>query len=190
MDLLDGAVVAEVVRKVRDPARIAEMLAGFVRSSAEREAGNRDRLAKLRRDHEAAKAAITRLLELVEQGLMDAEDASLRERLTSLKVRRDELGREIVDLQKRVASGEPQIVSEKIERLARVLRDNLFNGPAEPRQAHTRLILGEAFVKEEEICISGSRAFLARRASQDQIPVAPAILSFVQEWRARRDSNS
>ena len=60
---------------------------------------------------------------------MDAEDASLRERLVGLKVRRDELRDEMTDLQKRLASGEPTITRDKITAFAALLRDKLRNGP-------------------------------------------------------------
>ena len=166
------------------------MLSAYARAGAEREAGHRDRLAKLRRGHKEVEAAIARLLELVEKGLMDAEDPSLRERLIGLKVRRDELAKEAADLQRHVAEGEPQITQAKVERLTRLLHDRLYHGPAELRQAYTKLIMDEVIVTEHEIRISGSKAVLARCASQDEVPAAPAVLSFVQEWRARRDSNS
>jgi len=44
-------------------------------------------------------------------------------------------------------------------------------------------------VSEEEIRISGWKAVLARAASEDADMPAPAVLSFVREWRAREDSN-
>ncbi len=190
MDHLDDIVVGEVAKQVLEPVQLSEMLSAYARAGADREAGLRDRLAKLRHDHKEAVAAITRLLELVEKGLMDAEDPSLRERLIGLKVRRDALAREAADLQRQVAEGEPQITPDKVERLARLLRDKLDHGPPELRQAYTRLVMHEVIVTEEEIRISGSKATLPRCAAKDEIPVAPAVLSFVQEWRARRDSNS
>ncbi len=189
MDRLDDIVVGEVAERVLEPARLAAMLEAYARTGAEREAGHRDRLAKLRHGHKEAEASLTRLLELVEKGLMDAEDPSLRERLIGMKVRRDELAKEAAELQRHLASGEPQITPEKVERLARLLHDKLHHGSPELRQAYTRLVMDEVTVKDEEICISGSKAVLARCASEGEIPSAPAVLSFVQEWRARRDSN-
>ena len=76
-----------------------------------------------------------------------------------------------------------------VERLTRLLRDKLHHGPAELRQAYTRLVMDEVVVTEQEIRISGSKATLARCAAQDEFPVAPAVLSFVQDWRARKGSN-
>ena len=128
------------------------------------------------------------LLELVENGLMHAEDAE-RERLTGLKLQRDEIAREAADLQKRMASGEPRVTPEKVARLAVLLRNKLYEGPPELRQAYARLLLNEVTVSDQEIRISGSKAILARAASEDADIPAPAVLSFVREWRARQDSN-
>jgi hypothetical protein len=46
--------------------------------------------------------------------------------------------------------------------------------------------MDEVTVTDEEIRIGGSKAVLARCASEDKIPSAPAVLSF-QEWRAGED---
>lgn len=120
---------------------------------------------------------------------MTAEDESLRERLVGLKVRRDELGAEIADLPKRLANGEPAITPDKIAALATLLRDKLRNGSSDFKQAYVRLVMREVSVGDKEIRISGSKAVLARAASDGFDKAAPGVLSFVQEWRAGKDSN-
>ena len=117
MNRLDEFVVGEVARRVLEPGRLGEMLEAYVRTGSEREDQNRQRLSKLRQDHKTAEAAIARLLDLVEKGLMDAEDPALRERLIGIKPRRDELAKETADLHRHIASGQPQITPEKIGRL-------------------------------------------------------------------------
>jgi uncharacterized protein YlxW (UPF0749 family) len=79
-----------------------------------------------------ATAGIARLLDLVEKGVLDADDASLRERLVNLCFRRDELAKEVSDLQKRLASAEPVITPEKVNKLAVLLREKLLRGSAGP----------------------------------------------------------
>ena len=88
-----------------------------------------------------------------------------------------------------MASDEPTITPEKVERLGLLLRDKLQYGSAELRQAYARLVIGEVTADEREIRISGSKAVLARCAAQPPGETPPAVLSFVQEWRARKDSN-
>jgi hypothetical protein len=134
-------------------------------------------------------AGIARLLTLVEEGTMAAEDPSLKERLVGLKVRRDELASELADLQKRMVAGEPAITPEKLAAFGALLKDKLRNGPPDLKQAYARLVLREVSVRDKEIRISGSKAILARAASRGLDKTAPAVLSFVQEWRAGDDED-
>jgi hypothetical protein len=73
-------------------ARAWHPIADLFENGEQPVAENKERLSRLRQSHKDAEAAITRLLSLVEQGVMEAEDASLKERLVSLKIRRDTRG--------------------------------------------------------------------------------------------------
>ena len=189
MDKLDSIVIGEVTKHILQPDHLKTLLGDYLRTAIEREDRNRDRLRQMRQDHKEAEAGLTRLLELVEKGLMDAEDGSMRERLVSLRFRRDELAEQISDLTRRLAMAEPVITPAKVEKLASLLREKLHNGPPDLRQAYARLLLSEVRVRPHEIRISGSKAVLARSAAGGADKTAPAVLSFVREWCTRRDSN-
>ncbi|WP_409561755.1 recombinase family protein [Hyphomicrobium sp. MC8b] len=189
MDRLDQIVIDEVSARVLHSDRLSDLLKAYLKSANSRSADIKERLSRLRQAYKDAEAGIARLLTLVEQGVMDAEDGSLRERLVGLKVRRDELGAEVADLQKRLANGEPAITPDKIAAFAALLSDKLQNGPPDFRQAYVRLTMQEVSVGDKEIRISGSKALLARAASNGLDKTALGVLSFVQEWRARKDSN-
>jgi len=189
MDKLDGIVIGEVSKSVLEPQRLTNLLEDYVKESASRGQGDRERLKKLRHDQSEAEAGVRRLLELVEKGLMHAEDSELKDRLINLKLRRDEAAKEIVDLQKRITSGEPEITPEKVSRVAALLRDKLQNGPAELRQAYARLVMDEVAVSDDGIRIRGSKDMLARCVNSNPGVSATGVLSFVREWRAQGDSN-
>ena len=120
---------------------------------------------------------------------MDANDPSIRDRLVGLKLQRDEHARDISDWQKRLAQGDPGITPEKVERLAILLKDKLFNGAPELRQSYARLMMREVRVTHDQIRISGSKSMLARCATESAGETTPAVLSFVRKWRTRQDSN-
>jgi hypothetical protein len=189
MEELDEIVVGEVARQVLDPGRLTPMLGAYVQSAAAQVDGGRAQLTKLRHDHTAAVAGIARLLELVEKGLMEAEDPAMRERLVGLKLQRDRIAKEICELQNRMASSTPTITHEKVARVGGLLRDRLYEGPPDFRQAYARLLMDEVRVTESEIRISGPKSVLARCAAEGGAETAPQVLSFVQEWRARQNSN-
>ncbi|MFT4026589.1 MAG: recombinase family protein, partial [Novosphingobium sp.] len=185
MDKLDRLVMREVTRRILDPERLKTLLEDYLRTALEREDRNRDQLRQLRQAHKEAEAGLARLLELVEKGLMDTGDASLRERMVALRFRRDELSQEISDLTRRVESAEPAVTSDKVEQLAFALHGHLHGGSPELRQAYARLVLDEVRVTPEEIRISGSKAVLARSAAKGVDDTTPQVLSFVRKWRAR-----
>lgn len=66
---------------------------------------------------------------------MEAEDPVRRERLVGLKLKRDQIAKEIGDLQNRMASSRRTITAEKVVRVGTLLRDRLYEGPPEFRQA-------------------------------------------------------
>ncbi|MCF1709456.1 recombinase family protein [Tabrizicola sp. J26] len=183
MDRLDGIVIGQVIEQVLDPDRLKKVLEQYLLAAVDRADRNRDRIDLLRQKHRDVQTSLARLLTLVEQGVMEAEDPSLRERLSGLKLQRDELAVDIADLQKRLASNEPEITPERIERFAHLLREQLLHGTPEFRQAYARLVMSEVSVTEKEIQIRGSRDILAKAVSQQPGDSPPAVLTFVREWR-------
>src|SRR5690606_14956963 len=154
----------------------------YLCTAIQREDRSREQLRQLRQAHKEAEVGIARLLELVEKGLMDAEDPGLRERLVALRFRRDELAKELADLNRRLAMADPVLTPAKVERLALLLGEKLHHGPPDLRQAYARLVLSEVRVNDQEICIRGSKAVLARSAAEGLAETTPAVLSFVREW--------
>ena len=189
MDRLDEIVVDEITARVLAPERLSGLLEAYTKSSGERVGQIKDRLSRIRHSHKEAETAITRLLALVEKGLMDPDDPSLRERLVGLRLRRDELAAEIADLSKRASNSDSSITQEKIDRLSNLLRDKLRHGSPELRQAYARLVVQQVTVKGKEIRIRGSKAVLARAASNGVGDKPPAVLSFVRGWYALGESN-
>lgn len=189
MGKLDDIVMGELAKRILEPDRLKKLLEEYLRTALEREERNREQLRQLRHALKDAEAGIARLLELVEKGVMDADDAALRERMVSLRFRRDELSHEIYTLARRLESAEPIVTADKVEQLARTLRQHLHDGAPELRQAYARLVLSDVSVTKQKIRITGSKAMLARSAAEGVSKTAPAVLSFVREWRTRQDSN-
>ena len=169
MDKLDGIAIGEATRRILEPQRLTEMLQTYVKIASDREDGDKDRLAKLRHARKEAEAGITRLLGLVESGLMDSCDAALRDGLIGLKLQRNSGARQIADFQKRMVAGEPKITPGNVGRLAILLRDKLHHGPPEIRQAYARLLMDEVKVDDREIRISGSKLSLQDAQSRTWI---------------------
>ena len=65
-----------------------------------------------------------------------------------------------------MASATPAIISDKVARVGVLLRDKLYEGPPEFRQAYARLLMDEVRITAQEIRISGSKSVLAKCATR------------------------
>jgi site-specific DNA recombinase len=143
----------------------------------------------MRQDLKEAEAGISRLLDLVEKGIMEADDSALRDKLEGLRFRRNELNQDISNLQSSLKANTTEISPEKVERLAGLLKDKLENGPPEIRKTYAKLVMTEVSVTKDEIRITGSKAMLAKGATVGLEKTSPPVLTFVRGWRTRYDSN-
>lgn len=189
MNKLDDIVLGELADRILRPDRLMVLLEGYLKTAQQRDERQREEIRHLRQAHRDAEAGLTRLMELVEKGLMDASDPALRERLISLRFRRDELAREVAACAQRLANADPAITPGKVDRLAEVIREHLFHGAPELRQAYARLLINEVIVKGRVITITGSKAALARSATTDLEATPQGVLTFVRGWRAQQESN-
>jgi site-specific DNA recombinase len=189
MDELDAIILRQIEQRILAPERLEMLLADYLATARERDTQARETLARRRAEHAEAKAAITRLLELVEKGVMDLEDPELRQRLVDLRFRRDELAEEVTALNRRIAQAAPQITREKVRALSDLLREKFRSDNPTFRQAYARLLLHEVRVSEEDIRLTGSKERLARKATDEEDLTPPEVLSFVRKWRTRQDSN-
>ncbi|MCC5983840.1 MAG: recombinase family protein [Rhodobacteraceae bacterium] len=189
MEELDTIVLQQLERHILQPARLEKLLADYLSTARDRDAKARDTLARMRSDHAETKAAITRLLELVEKGVMDLEDPELRQRLIDLKFRRDELSDEITAMSRRMTEAAPQITVEKVRALSELLRNSFRSEDPAFRQAYARLLLDEVRVSDNDIRLSGSKDRLAQKAASGRGVAPPEVPTLVRKWRARKDSN-
>lgn len=189
MARLDDIVMSQLLCRVLEPTRIQELLARYVETSVKAVATLKERHARAKALHSEASAGITRLLELIERGLVSPDDPEFRQRLNALKLQKEEAGAESSLLGKRIEAGMPEITPEKVAAFASLMRDALLGGPPELRQAYVRLLVREVSLTHDEIRISGSRQILSKCAAGELERSTPAVLSFVREWRALRESN-
>jgi len=87
-----------------------------------------------------------------------------------------------------LATDEPAIGPERVERLGLLLR----RSSTADRPSSGKLRLGSSCARSRSTAarsgVSGSKALLARTASNGLQATLPAVLSFVREWRARQDA--
>jgi site-specific DNA recombinase len=189
MDHLDDMVLAHLSERLFTPERLTDLLQGYIaEASASREA-RREKLRQARDARNGADAAIARLLALVETGAMEPDAPELRERLVALRLQKTELGRDITRLQANLQTGQTDLSPETLKTLSIEMRRRLAEGPQELRQAYMKLLLDSVTVDHLSIRLEGSPAILEKLANRGPSKSSPEVLSFVQEWRPREDSN-
>ena len=133
---------------------------------------------------------IERLLTLVEQGDIAADDPTMRQRLAAARQARREAEDRLKRLESAGVSATPAITPTKIERLGTAIREAFGTDDPAARKAYLRLFVDQIVVTDTEIRLRGPTQLLAKAAENGGLPPTAAMVpSFVQGWRPRRDSN-
>ena len=188
MPTLDRVVLEHLADRLFTPDRLQIILEAYIARSADADVSRRENLSQARRALTEAQGKISRLLELVEQGLMDVNDQALKERLESTKLVRQAAVERVRLLNDTGNAGPAAITTESIARLSAGLRQALQNDDPSFRKAYLRLFVGEVIVGDNEIRLSGPTAALAKATATGVLPQsASAVPSFVRGWRPVRD---
>ena len=102
------------------------------------------------------------------------------------RFRRDALAEEITAPNRRLSDATPAITPEKIKALSDLLRAQFRSADPKLRQSYARALLQKVRGTDTEIHITGSKKHLAEQLSASN---TPEVLSLVQKWRTRQDSN-
>lgn len=158
-----------------------------MKRQAARDEDRSARLIDLRRHLSDAEARLGLLYQAIESGIADATDATLKERITTVRDERD-IARVALDRAVAEAAPEARIAPEKIAACVEVMRSNVLNGEIPLRCAYIRSVIDRVDVDDAEIRISGRKTVLERLVMGGGH--APAgVPSLVRKWRARHDSN-
>ncbi len=190
MAALDGVVLDHLADKLFTPARLTAILEASIARSETADADRAKRLAQSRRALTEAQGRVSRLLEMIENGLIGVDDPQLRERMDNAKLARRQAEDEVRVLEAAGRGGAAAITPQAVERLSGALRGALAADDPSFRKAYLRLFVSEIVVDDEEVRMTGPTSALAKAAMQDRLPAcAELVPSFVREWRPVGDSN-
>lgn len=129
-----------------------------------------------------AEGRLTRLYQAIENGIADPADATLKDRIATVKTERD-IAQAAFDRAVAEMSPEARITEEKIAAFVGAMRDNVLSGDTPFRRAWLRAVIDNVEVDDAEIRIHGRKTVLERLVMQGGM--APAgVPSFVRKWRA------
>jgi site-specific DNA recombinase len=189
MDPLDQRVVSALADRVFEPSRLKELLADHLTRAQDSEASRRQQVGQLKGQLTEVEGSQRRLIQAIEQGVLDLSDPDVKPRIEALRARRTLLQDDLARASASPAPGQATLTPEKLARLSTEMTRMLHEGPAALRKAYLRLFVDKVVVSRDEIRLSGPTAALARAAMAPPADSPGEVLTFVREWRPRRDSN-
>jgi site-specific DNA recombinase len=190
MDRLDGLVVQHLEKRLLDPERLSELLAGLIDRRQVQAARSDARLAELRKVAAEADAKLTRLYAAIESGVADPTDPNLKGRLTELKRVRDSARADVERAEARDAGAESTVTPDILRRFATEARKRLRDREGGFRRHYVQALVQRVEVASEEIRICGSPGRLLQSLAPPIVGSATAdVRSFEPGWLPEQTSN-
>ncbi len=190
MAALDGMVIENLTDRLFTPERLRIVLEAYVARSSTAQADRQRKLATAKQRQTEISGKVGRLLQLVANGALENDDPDLAEQLQALKAQRGHICQEIDLLQQASSVVGSAITTDKLTRLADLMRQAMASSDPNFRKAYLRLFVDTVTVTDSEVAITGPKAALAKACALDDLPPAAAVVpSFVRAWRPVGDSN-
>jgi site-specific DNA recombinase len=188
LPLLDELVLSQLEDKVFTPTRLQEILTEARRLLRDRTAADRQKLVRLKLELRRSDERLQRLYEAVETGALPLDD-TLQRRVQQAKAARETVLVEMAGLRRRQLLPVERILPSHVVAFSKVVRRKLRDRTSAFARDYLHAIVDQVVVHDSVATITGSherlmRAVSGKKAATDQVP------SFMQGWRARRDSNS
>ena len=146
------------------------------------------RLITMTKELERATTGLDRLYQAVEEGALSI-DETLRTRTQKLKARRSEVLTEMAKLKDRQALAVRRVNADTVKAFCAALKERFTDPTSGLGKAYLRLLVDEIKLDGNELVVSGSHRRLADAFGFMQKRKLGEVPSFVNVWRARRDSN-
>ena len=191
MEKLDTLVANHIEQRLLQPARLEKILSSVLDRREERTERRTTHIAELRKRATEADAKLKRLYDAIENGVTDLSDLLLKDRITELKVIRDQAHADIARAEGAIERQGPIITPQSIKTFARTARKRMRTESGGYRRDYLRALAQRVEVDAQELRIMGSKSELLRTlvAASSAKTAGFGVPSSVPKWRARNDSN-
>lgn len=163
-EALDDIVLDGLLQRVLEPGRLRALLADVLDRSDEADQRRQADLARVARERVVAETRLRRLLELVEEGIMNPREPIFAGRVVENRRSIAALSETERSLAGQLRTGARRIDEQTVERFGAMLRNQLLTGNAAMRRAYVRLLVSEVTVNDNEVLIAGSKTVLEHAA--------------------------
>ena len=175
---------------VLTPSRVIKLideLQSHESANAKRAKGN---TAQLKKELAKVDKGITNLYAAIEVGAVEL-DGQLKARIANQKTRREALIAQIANLAKPRGIPKNVISNDNIKAFCEAFKTRLAKGAPEFKKTYLRLFIDrvEVDIPNKEIRLSGPKSAVLGAFAAGKAGDPDRVLTSVQEWRPRRDSN-
>ena len=188
MERIDRLVLERLVEKVLTPERVTLMLRDRLKHLAESQTETEKTLQTLAKALKAKEDGLTNLYEAIEKGVISL-DSTLQTRINNLKDEREAVLAEMALIKRDRPS--PRKVSQKqVGYALQRMKEMLLDTNAGYGKQLLQPLVESIRVDVRTVTLRGSHAAMEQAVSEMKLGTVITVPSFVQDWRARRDSNS
>ena len=192
MATLDRAVTAHLESRLLDPQRITRLLHEILQKRTEWIQRRQGHIGDLRKRATEAEMKLNRLYDAIENGVIDASDPSLKNRVAELSAVRDQARADAARAVATLERSGPVLTEEGLKRFALAARRKLRNEDGTYRRDHLRALVQRVeVVNKSEARITGTKSelFQVLVAAKSVESAGAGVLTFVPKWRALGESN-
>ncbi len=187
---LDEAVLNAVEKRILGKGRLKQLLSDVLELTDQKRQQLEQELTQANTERTRRRTAIDRLLGLIEEGVMKANDPEFANRLSENRTAVASLSARIEVLESQLARGSRKITPEILEKFSQQLRDKLHDEDSTLRSAYLRMLVSRVEVSDKRIVISGPKSALERGLAKGLPRLEGSVPIFDQRWCRLRDSNT
>jgi site-specific DNA recombinase len=186
---LDDIVMQQILTRILEPARLQKLLHHLLEASDDADERRTRDLQHARAERTRSDSAITKLLELIETGLMSATEPLFASRLSEHRTRIASLNATIESLERQLQRGKRKITPETINKFGKMLSDKLNDADPSLRKAYVKMIVSQVSLSNDMIVISGSKLAMEHALVHEDKYPRTSVPTFDREWCRLQDSN-
>jgi site-specific DNA recombinase len=189
MGQLDSLVTDTLLEKVLAPSHITALINELRAEIAKTKGIESSDLTTIEVRFREADLRLSRLFDALENGTVTDSD-TFKNRLSKAQAERQETLRLMTEAQRRDRDAQEILTPKKVAAFSKGMSDLLRTGDIRFRKAYLRAFVTNVELLDGEVRISGSKDVINAALEAGLPPPGTGVPTLVQEWRARRDSNS
>ena len=190
MEKLDGIVLNQIANTVLQPERLQSLMTELRMKIQSGKNSRQEVISELERQLKNTEDRQNRLLDAIESGTVELDE------ITHRRSQQNKTAREVLLIKMAETRSTPMpaeieyLKPSQVDLFGKALRSKLLAKDSSLAKSYIRILLDEVLVEDDTAMIKGSYAGLANAMHQMKIGTNNLVPTLIQNWCARRDSNS